>query len=40
MTPDEAIEALSAYGGAVLKSSLSHEAEAELQEHLHGAAVA
>ena len=39
VTPEEAIEALSAYGGAVLKSSLSHEAEAELQEHLHGAAV-
>ncbi len=40
VTPDEAIEALSAYGGAVLRSSLSPEAEAELQEHLHGAAVA
>ncbi len=40
VTPEEAIEALSAYGGAVLKSSLSHEAEGELQEHLHVAAVA
>ncbi|MFB9316212.1 DUF1269 domain-containing protein [Cryptosporangium minutisporangium] len=35
-TPDKAIEALAPYGGTVLKSSLSHEAEAELQEALHG----
>jgi len=40
VTSDEAIEALSRYGGAAVKSSLSPEAEAELQEHLHGAAVA
>ncbi len=40
VTPDEAIEALSRYGGAVLQSSLSDEAEAELQEHLHRAPVA
>jgi len=36
-TPDKAVEALSQYGGKVLKSSLSKQAEAELQEALHGA---
>jgi uncharacterized membrane protein len=35
-TPDKAVEALSKYGGTVLKSSLSKETEAELQEALHG----
>jgi uncharacterized membrane protein len=35
-TPDKAIEALAPYGGTVLKSSLSKEAEAQLQEALHG----
>ena len=35
-TPDKAAEALSIFGGTVLKSSLSKEAEAELQEALHG----
>jgi uncharacterized membrane protein len=35
-TPDKAAEALSVFGGTVLKSSLSKEAEAELQEALHG----
>ncbi|MEU4691486.1 DUF1269 domain-containing protein [Actinoplanes sp. NPDC023714] len=35
-TPDKAVEALSKYGGTVLKSSLSKEAEEELQEALHG----
>lgn len=35
-TPDKAVAALSRYGGTVLKSSLSAEAEAELQEALHG----
>jgi uncharacterized membrane protein len=35
-TPDKAAEALSRFGGTVLKSSLSKEAEAELQEALHG----
>lgn len=35
-TPDKAISALRPYGGTVLKSSLSREAEAELQEALHG----
>ena len=29
-------EALSKYGGTVLKSSLSNETQAELQEALHG----
>jgi uncharacterized membrane protein len=36
ITPDEAVEALRRYGGTVLKSSLSKEAEEELQEDLHG----
>jgi uncharacterized membrane protein len=36
VTPDKAVDALSKYGGTVLKSSLSKEAEAELQEALHG----
>src|SRR3954463_7978933 len=39
-TPDKAIDALSPFGGTVLKSSLSKETEAELQEALHGTAVA
>ena len=38
VTPDSAVEALSQYGGTVRRSSLSKEAEAELQEQLHGAA--
>jgi uncharacterized membrane protein len=36
VTPDQATNALSAYGGTVLTSSLSAEAEAELQRELHG----
>ena len=36
VTPDKAVEALSKYGGTVLKSSLSKEAEEQLQEALHG----
>jgi uncharacterized membrane protein len=36
VTPDKAVEALSQYGGTVLKSSLSKDAESELQEALHG----
>ena len=36
VTPDKAVEALSKYGGTVLESSLSKDAEAELQEELHG----
>jgi uncharacterized membrane protein len=36
MTTDKALESLSKFGGKVLKSSLSKEAEAELQKELHG----
>jgi uncharacterized membrane protein len=36
VSPDRAVEALSKYGGTVLKSSLSREAEEQLQEELHG----
>jgi uncharacterized membrane protein len=36
MTTDNALDALSKYGGTVLKSSLSKEAEKELQDALHG----
>jgi uncharacterized membrane protein len=39
VTPDKAVDGLSQYGGTVLKSSLSKEAESELQEALHGEAV-
>jgi uncharacterized membrane protein len=39
VTPDKAVEGLSPFGGTVLKSSLTRDAEAELQEALHGAAV-
>ena len=39
VTPDKAIEGLGKYGGTVLKSSLTKEAEEELQEELHGTAV-
>ena len=35
-TPDKAIAAMSKYGGTVLKTSLSPEAEKELQDALHG----
>jgi len=35
-TPDKAVDALKQYGGTVLKSSLSKEDEAELQDALHG----
>jgi len=37
VTPDKAVDALSKFGGQVLKSNLSHEAEAQLQKELHGA---
>ncbi len=40
VTPDKAVEGLSRYGGTVLKSSLSKESEAELQQALHGAETA
>ena len=36
MTADKALDALSKFGGTVLKSSLSKDAEKELQEALHG----
>jgi uncharacterized membrane protein len=36
-TPDKAIAAMSKYGGTVLKTSLSEEAERNLQSALHGA---
>jgi uncharacterized membrane protein len=38
MTTDKALAALSKYGGTVLKTSLSSEAEKELQRALHGSA--
>jgi uncharacterized membrane protein len=37
VTPDKAVEALSKFGGTVLKSSLSKDAEDQVQEALHGA---
>ena len=40
VTPDKAIEAMSKYGGTVLKTSLSKEDEQELQEALHGTGAA
>jgi len=36
VTPDKAAAALQQYGGTVIKSSLSEEAEKELQDALHG----
>jgi uncharacterized membrane protein len=39
-TPDKAVDALAPFGGTVLKSSLSKEAEQELQTALHGEPVA
>jgi uncharacterized membrane protein len=36
VTPDKAVEAMSEFGGTVLKTSLSKDAEKELQEALHG----
>ena len=36
MTTDKALDSLSKFGGTVLKSSLSKEAEKELQDALHG----
>jgi uncharacterized membrane protein len=38
VTPDKAVDALSKYGGTVLKSSLTREAERDLQQELHGSA--
>jgi uncharacterized membrane protein len=37
VTPDKAVEAMSKFGGTVLKTSLSKEGEKELQDALHGA---
>ena len=34
VTPDKAVEAMSKFGGTVLKTSLSKDAEQELQEAL------
>ncbi len=39
VTPDKAVEALSVYGGTVLKSSLSKQTEQDLQDALHGETV-
>jgi len=39
VTPDKAIDALSQFGGTVLKSSLSKKAEQELQAELQGGQV-
>jgi uncharacterized membrane protein len=36
VTPDKAVEAMSQYGGTVLKTSLSKQDEADLQDALHG----
>jgi uncharacterized membrane protein len=36
VTPDKAIDAMSRYGGTVLKTSLSKQDEKELQDALHG----
>ena len=36
VTPDKAVEAMSRYGGTVLKTSLSKQGEKELQDALHG----
>jgi uncharacterized membrane protein len=40
VTPDKAVEAMSKYGGTVIKTSLSKEGEQELQEALHGGGAA
>lgn len=36
VTPDKAVAALSKFGGTVLKSSLSNEAQRQIQDELHG----
>ena len=40
VTPDKAVEAMSKYGGTVIKTSLSKEGEQELQDALHGGGTA
>ena len=37
ITRDKAVEAMSKYGGTVLKTSLSKDDEKQLQDALHGA---
>jgi uncharacterized membrane protein len=39
VTPDKAVAAMSKFGGTVLKTSLSQDTEAALQEALHGEGV-
>jgi uncharacterized membrane protein len=36
VTPDKAVEAMSKYGGTVLKTSLSQDDQEQLQDALHG----
>jgi uncharacterized membrane protein len=38
ITPDKALEALGSFGGKVLKTSLTKDAERQIQEALHGPA--
>ncbi|HEY5358156.1 MAG TPA: DUF1269 domain-containing protein [Streptosporangiaceae bacterium] len=38
VTPDKAVEAMSKFGGTVLKTSLSKDGEKDLQDALHGGA--
>jgi len=40
ITPDKAVEAMSKFGGTVLKTSLSKEGEKDLQDSLHGGTAA
>ena len=40
VTPDKAVEAMSKFGGTVIKTSLPKEGEQELQEALHGGGAA
>jgi uncharacterized membrane protein len=40
VTPDKAVDAMSKYGGTVLKTSLSKQDEQDLQEALHGGGAA
>jgi uncharacterized membrane protein len=40
VTPDKAVDAMSKFGGTVLKTSLSKRGEKDLQEALHGNAAA
>jgi len=35
-TPDKLLEALQPYGGTVLRTSLTHDAEQQLMKALHG----